>query len=106
MAKQTRRRTTTSSSTTRYDVIKICCYIALIIGAIFVFINTLLPLCGVNVSGPLFGVLATIERLAFLIGVGLAAYGFAIRHGRRSAWFIIFIIAIVVFIVGIVLSWF
>ncbi|MDE5547863.1 MAG: hypothetical protein K2J30_02585 [Clostridia bacterium] len=102
MANNNRRRN--NGSVTRYDVIKICCYIALVIGALFVFINNLLPVCGVTVSGPLFAILSLIERLAFLIGVGLAAYGFAASKGKKSAWFIIFIIAIVLFIVGIVLG--
>lgn len=94
-----------NNGSTRYDVIKLCCYIALVIGALFVFINTLLPVCGVSVSGPLFAVLATIERIAFLIGVGLAAYGFAVQKGKKSVWFIVFIIAVVLFIVGIILGW-
>lgn len=102
MANNNRNRN--NGGSTRYDVIKICCYIALVIGALFVFINTLLPICGVDVSGRLFNILATIERIAFLIGVGLAAYGFAIRKGRKSVWYIIFVIAIVLFIVGIVLQ--
>lgn len=93
-----------NGGSTRYDVIKVCCFIALIIGAIFVFINNLLPICGVNVSGPLFKVLALIEKVSLLIGIGLGAYGFA-RGNKKWIW-ILFIIALVIYIVGIVLIFF
>ncbi|MDE7296896.1 MAG: hypothetical protein K2N84_06485 [Clostridia bacterium] len=97
-----RRRS--NGSVTRYDVIKICCYIAFVVGALIVFLNAMLSLFKADAPG-LMRVLSIIERIMFLIGVGLAAYGFAASKGKRSAWFIIFIIALVIFIVGIVL-WF
>ena len=89
---------------TRYDIVKVCCFIALIIGAIFVFINNLLPVCGVNVSGSIFNLLALIEKVALLIGIGLGAYGFA-KGNKRWVW-IVFIVALVVYVIGIVLIFF
>ena len=94
-----------NGSVTRYDVIKICCYIAFIVGALIILISAMLSLFGKG-GGTFTHILQIIERIAFLIGVGLAAYGFAASKGKRSAWFIIFIIALVVFVVAIVLSLF
>lgn len=93
-----------NGGSTNYDIIKLCCFIALIIGAIFVFINNLLPIIGVEIKGSIFNLLALIEKVSLLIGIGLGAYGFA-RGNRKWVW-ILFIIALVIYIVGIVLIFF
>lgn len=102
MANNNRNR---NNGGTQYDIIKICCYIAFVLGALIIFLNAMLSLFDAG-GHTLIMILSFIERIAFLIGVGLAAYRFAAGQGRRSAWFIIFVVALVIFIVGIVLSFF
>ena len=79
-------------------------FIVLIIAAILIAVNNLLPIIGVNVSGPLFSVLSTIKEIFILIVIGFSAYYFVV--GKKKVWKIIYWIAIALFIVGIVLLWF
>ena len=86
------------------NILNLFCFIALIIIAILILINNLLPLVGVNVSGPFFSALNTIKEILILIVVGLYAYYFV--AGKSKTWKIIYWIAIALFIVGIILIWF
>ena len=88
----------------RRDFIRLCCYITLILAALLIFIDNLLPVVGVEVSGRLFDVLRLIKDIALLLGIVFGAYSFARAHGK--AWVIIFIIAVVIYVAGAVLGLF
>ena len=78
------------------DFINLCCFIALGLAALLIFINNVLPLIGVNMSGTLIGVLALIKDIALLLGIAFGAYRFARAHGKT--WVIIYWIAIALYV--------
>ncbi len=89
----------------RNDFVRVCSYVALVLSALLLFINKLLPVCGVEIQlGTVGRVLDFICYLALLIGIVFGAWSFARSHKR--VWFIIFIIAVVVYIVALVLIFF
>ena len=79
-------------------------YVALIIVALLMLINHVLPLIGLDISGPLVNVLETIKNLFVLIVIGISAYNFL--PGRAKWVSVLFWIAIIVYVVGTVLLWF
>lgn len=86
------------------SILNLFCFIALIIIAVLVLINNLLPIIGVNISGSFFSLLNTIKEIMILIVISLSAYNFV--AGKTKAWRIIYWIAIALFIAGIILIWF
>lgn len=88
----------------RRDLIKLCCYIALILAAVLIFINNLLPLVGVNVDGPLFNVLRLVKDIALLIGIVFGAFTFARSAGK--VWTIIFWVAVVLYVASTIMGLF
>lgn len=86
------------------NLLNLLSFFALVIVAILIFVNKLLPMVGINASGPLFGILSTIKEIFILIVVGLSAYNFVAY--KSKAWKIVFWVAIVLFIAGVVLIWF
>lgn len=79
-------------------------FIVLVIVALLILVNNLLPLIGVEIKGAFFGVLTTIKEVFILIVVGFSAYWFV--ASKKKAWKIIYWIAIALFVTGIVLYWF
>lgn len=77
-------------------------FIVLVIAAILIFVNKLLPVVGVNASGPLFTILDTIQNIFVLLVIGFFAYYFV--SGKKKAWKIVYWISLALFIVGIVLG--
>ena len=63
----------------RADFISLCCIIALFLAALLIFINNVLPLIGVNISGGLIG-----------------AWRFVRNRGKL--WRILYIVAIVLYV--------
>ncbi len=94
-----------SNGSNRNNVFDFLSYIVLVIAALLIFINKLLPLVGLNISGATIHVLETIKEVFILLVIGFSAYNF-VAHKRNKAWKVIFIIAMVIFIAGIVLIWF
>ena len=88
----------------RNDLVRICCYIALILAAVIIFVNNLLPLCGINVSGPVMKALATVRDIALLIGIVFGAFAFARSKGK--AWRIVFWIALALYVASVILGLF
>ena len=89
----------------RNDFVRVCSYIALVVSALLLFINKLLPLCGITMDlGTVGRVLDFICYLALLIGIVFGAWSLARSHKR--VWFIIFIVALVIYIVALVLIFF
>ena len=80
-------------------------YIALILAALLLIIYILLPLCGVNVSGPFFAVLALIKDILLVVVVGYFAYYFAYST-KGKVWKIVYWVALVLYIAGALLGLF
>lgn len=86
------------------DFIKLCCFITLLLAAILIFVDNLLPLIGVDVSGTLFNVLRLIKDIALLLGIVFGAFSFARAHGKT--WVIIFWIAVILYVASAILGLF
>ncbi len=85
------------------DLLNTLSYIALIIVAFLLVIRNLLPIVGINLSGPIFSILETVQNVFVLLVIGICAYNFI---SGKAKWInILFWIAIVVFIVATVLIW-
>ncbi len=85
------------------NVFNLFSYIVLIVASILIFCRNLLPLCGVEVGGPLFTTLDTIKDVLVLVMVGIMGYNFIV--GKKKVTKIFYWIAIAIFIAGIVLNW-
>lgn len=92
------------SKNSNKNILNLFSFSALIIVAILVVINNLLPIIGVEIKGSLMGVLSTIKDVLILLVVGLSAYAFV--EGKTKAWKITFWVSVAVFAVGIILIWF
>lgn len=79
-------------------------YVALIIVALLMLINHVLPLVGLDIGGPLVNVLETIKNVFVLIVIGISAYNFL--PGRAKWVSVLFWVAIIVYVVGTILLWF
>ncbi len=86
------------------NILNLFSFIALIIVAVLIVINNLLPIVGVNITGAFFSILNTIKEVLILIVVGISAYNFV--AGKSKTYKIIYWIAIGLFIAGIILIWF
>lgn len=92
------------SKNSNKNILNLFSFSALIIVAILVVINNLLPIIGVEIKGSLMGVLSTIKDVLILLVVGLSAYAFV--EGKTKSWKITFWVSVAVFAVGIILIWF
>lgn len=87
------------------NFLNVLSYVALILIALLLAITNLLPVIGVNISGPLVNALKTVQNVLILIIIGVSAYNYAFRQGAK--WIkVLFWISIVIFVVGTVLLWF
>ncbi len=82
-------------------------YISLIIVALLMFVDKLLPVVGISITGGwlgvFFNILRTISNIFTLIILGVAAYRFT--DGNKKWIKILFWCAVVVFITATVLMW-
>lgn len=88
----------------RRDFIKLCCFVTLLLAAVLIFVQNLLPLVGVDVSGALFNVLRLIKDIALLLGIAFGAYSFARAHGKT--WVIVFWVAVALYVASAILGLF
>ena len=58
-------------------IINVLAYVALVLIACMLLITRLLPVLGVQISGPLVNILATIQNVLVLVVIGFCAYCFA-----------------------------
>ena len=86
------------------NILNTLSYLALIIVALLLLVNNILPAIGIDVSGPFFNVLGTIKEMFVLIVIGIAAYNFT--SGKAKWITILFWIAIIVYIVSVMFYWF
>lgn len=85
------------------DFVDLCAYIALILSGGLLLINFILGLFKANL-GLLQNILLLVRDIAFLVGVGLAAYKFT--KGKSKLYMILFWIAAIVYIVFAALGYF
>lgn len=84
-------------------IISTLSYVALIIIAILLVFEYILPLIGVQVYGTFFNILNTIKNVFILIVIGISAYNL-VESGAK--WIkILFWIAVGIIVVATVLMW-
>lgn len=86
-------------------LVDLACYTALVVAAIILLIQNILPLCNINITGKAIDVLTVIQQIAVLVGIASGAYKFS-RNTRSKAFKIIYYVAIVIYIVAIILIFF
>ena len=79
-------------------------FFALVIVAVLIVVNNLLPLVGIEIKGMLFSILNTVKEVFILIVIGLSAYNFIAY--KSKTWKIIYWVGVALFVAGVVLSWF
>ena len=78
-------------------------YVALVMIACVLLVTRLLPILGVQISGPLFNIIETVKNILVLIVIGFSAYYFASNNRK---WIrILFWISVIVYAVATVLLW-
>ncbi len=96
-----------SSNSTKKSFINLLAYCSLIIVALLMFVDRLLPVVGVTISGGwlgiFFNILRTISNLFTVIILGISAYKFT--EDSKKWVKILFWIAVLVFVVATVLMW-
>ncbi|MBO5045480.1 MAG: hypothetical protein J6C93_01245 [Clostridia bacterium] len=85
-----------SEGAAKNSLVRICCYVALILAAVLILVYNVLPLIGVNIGGKVIGALSLVKDIALLLGIGFGAYAFAASHGKAAK--IVFWIALVVYV--------
>lgn len=79
-------------------------YVSLIIVALLILINNILPIIGLEIGGTIINVLETVKNLFILIVIGTSAYNFL--PGKAKWVKVLFWVSVIVFIAGSVLLWF
>jgi len=86
---------------------KLFSFIALMLAALLLLVDGILPQIGITVEGTFFSVLRLIKDLALLFGVAIGAYSFVAGLTKhKKGWMITYWIAIFVYIAGAVLNLF
>ena len=78
-------------------------YIALVIIALLILMNNLLPLIDVTIGPKIKNVLETVQNLLVLIVLGVLSYKFTLSSAK---WIkVLYWIALIIFIAGTVILW-
>lgn len=93
--------------TSNKNLINVVAYVALVIVALLMFVDRLLPVVGVSITGGwllvFFNVLRTISNLLTIIILGIAGYRFA-ANGKK--WIkVLYWLSVAVFVVATILMW-
>ncbi len=86
------------------DFVKFCSFFALMLAALLIFVNNVLPEIGINITGKLFNVLGLIKDIALLLGIVFGAYAYADNKGK--GWRITFWIALILYLGSVVFGLF
>lgn len=89
----------------RVDFVKVCAFWGILFAALVMFINfiiALLNFCGISISAfsTINGILNILSMVALLIAVAFPAYNYVRGKGRN--WRIVYWIALVMYICGII----
>ncbi|MBR2616646.1 MAG: hypothetical protein IKC56_00210 [Clostridia bacterium] len=82
------------------DFVKFCSFWALVIAALIIFINNVLPKIGITITGKVVNVLGLVSNIALLLGIAFGAYAYADNKG--SGWRIAFWVATILFLASAV----
>ncbi|MBQ8427369.1 MAG: hypothetical protein IJX16_06405 [Clostridia bacterium] len=85
------------------NLLRCISYLALMIVALLLAVEYLLPLIGVELGGIFINVLNTVKNIFIIIVVGVNAFNFVGGKAKWVKW--LFWIAIIVIIVATVLMW-
>lgn len=99
-----RRTTHSSGGSENYEILKFCAFWGLVLSGVtglVTFIIWLLGKCQITIgwAGTLLGICSTISSIAMLVGVALGAWLY-VKY-RTKGWKIVYIVAIVLYILGI-----
>ena len=94
-----------NSGRVKNRLVDLACFTALVVAAVLLLIENLLPLCKVYLHGSWTVVLRTIQNIAVLIAVASGAYKFS-KNTRNIVFRILYFLAIVVYIIAIILAFF
>lgn len=86
------------------DLIKLCCFITLILAAVLILIKNVLPLLGVQIDGTLPHALELIKDIALLLGIAFSAFAFARSSGKTAI--IIFWVAVAIYVASAICGMF
>ncbi len=93
-----------SNKTGNKNILNLLSFFALAIVAVLIIINNLFPMVGIVIEGSFKNILSTVKDVFVLIVIGLCAYNFV--AGKSKAWKIVFLVAVLLFVAGIILYWF
>ena len=86
------------------NTLNLMAFVALVIVAVLIVVNKLLPIIGIETKGLFFNALETVQLLLSVIVIGISAYNFVAN--KSKTWKIIYWISIALFIASIILLWF
>ena len=86
------------------NILNLMAFVALIIVAVLIVVNKLLPIIGIETKGAFFNALETIQLLFTIIIIGISAYNFVANKGKGLK--ITYWVAVALFVASIVLLWF
>ena len=84
----------------RNDFVRFCAFFALVLAALLIFVDNVLPLIGLEIGGKIVNVLRLIKDIALLLGIAFAAFSFAYAHGK--GWKITYWVALIIYIASAV----
>lgn len=84
----------------RNNFVSFCAFFALLLAALLIFVNNVLPLIGLEIGGKVINVLGLVKDVALLLGIAFAAFSFAYAHGK--GWRITYWIALIIYLASAV----
>ena len=85
------------------DLLKTISYLALVIFALLLAVERILPIVGVELGGVLFNLLNTIKNIFIITVIGVNAYSFIDGKAAWVKW--LFWISIIIIVVATLLIW-
>ncbi len=76
--------------------VKLCSYFALVLAALLICINVILPKIGVKITGDLVNVMVLVKDVALLFGICFGAYSFTKNKG--VGWHVVYWVSIVLYL--------
>lgn len=95
------RKTTTTRTTSNRDLVKFCAFWGIVIAAVLFVVTAILNWVGGNL-GLVQKIFDVIAKVALLVAIAIPAYGYV--RGRRVGWKVTYWVALVVYVLGVVLS--
>ena len=90
-------------SASNKNLLNFLSFASLVSVALLIFVGQFLPVIGIEIKGALFNILNTVKEIFVVIVIGFTAYRFVV--GKAKWVKVLYWIAIVLFIAGIVIAW-